>query len=290
MTRRLLYSLAAALTLAACTDAPTNPADTPGPQFITGNFEEDFAHPWVGLIAFYKADGTFSHRCSGSLISPTKFLTAGHCTDDEAGGVMPSARIWFRQDAGTRFNVITEEMDPLTGYPDTCIDDPAVVLDACVTAHTMFNYGNSGFPDTHDAGVVILDAPVTTVGTGVLADVETLDPLANSRGQQDVTFVSSGYGISQVVPATLSFRERLMATSKIVNLGSALTDGFNVQTSANPGDGRGGTCSGDSGGPLLYQGEIVGLTSFGLNRNCKGVDFAYRIDRQEVQDWIDDPS
>ncbi len=31
---------------------------------------------------------------------------------------------------------------------------------------------------------------------------------------------------------------------------------------------------------------IVGVTSFGLNALCRGTDFAYRIDRPEVLDWI----
>ena len=48
---------------------------------ITGNFTPDFDHEYVGLIAFYDADGEFVHRCSGTLLSPTVFLTAGHCID-----------------------------------------------------------------------------------------------------------------------------------------------------------------------------------------------------------------
>jgi secreted trypsin-like serine protease len=80
-----------------------------------------------------------------------------------------------------------------------------------------------------------------------------------------------------------------MATATLVNLNSALNDGFNVQTQGN-GSGRGGTCSGDSGGPVFLgdasSNLIVAVTSFGLNAICRGVDFAYRIDRQEVLDWI----
>ena len=277
-----LFLIASALSV-ACTDAPTSPVEAPRPDFITGNFVEDNVHTWVGLIVFYDANGEFSHRCSGSLISPTKFLTAGHCTEG-----VNSARIWFAQDAGANFDPETE-LDPVTGYPETCLPQPA----PCVTSDEMFNFGFddfAGFPNIHDVGVVILDEPVTTVGFGRLAPVGTLDVLVNRRGQQDVTFVVSGYGVSGVKPRALSFRERLMAETKLVNLTSALTDGFNLQTSNNPGNGRGGTCFGDSGGPVLYQGQIVGVTSFGLNALCKGVDFAYRVDRAEVQAWIANPS
>jgi hypothetical protein len=35
---------------------------------------------------------------------------------------------------------------------------------------------------------------------------------------------------------------------------------------------------------------MVAVTSFGLNANCRGVDFAYRLDRPDVLSWIADPS
>jgi Trypsin len=290
MCRSHLFLIASALLCAACadtpTDAPESPTATPDelrPSFVTGNFEEDNVHTWVGLIVFYDENGEFSHRCSGSLIEPTVFLTAGHCT---AGA--SSARIWFAQDAGVNFDPATE-LDPVTGYPETCLPQPS----PCVTSDELYNFGFddfAGFPNTLDVGIVILDEPVTSVGFGELAPVGTLDALATERGQQDVSFVVSGYGVSGVRPRALSFRERLMATVNLVNLTSALNDGFNVQTSNSPGGGRGGTCFGDSGGPLLYQGQIVGVTSFGLNFNCAGVGFSYRVDREEVQDFIEDPS
>jgi hypothetical protein len=124
-----------------------------------------------------------------------------------------------------------------------------------------------------------------------LAAPGTLDRLATRRGQQEVTFTISGYGLSRTNPVVVeSYRERLMAKTKLVNLRSALNGGFNLQLSANPGGGRGGTCFGDSGGPVFYGGfasnTIVGVNSFVLNGNCRGVAFAYRTDTKAVQNWI----
>ncbi len=89
--------------------------------------------------------------------------------------------------------------------------------------------------------------------------------------------------------SNISYRIRLMASSTLVNLTSKNTDGYNLQTQGN-GDGRGGTCSGDSGGPVFLGGPesntIVAVTSFGMNSLCRGTDYAYRLDRQEVLDWI----
>ncbi len=53
---------------------------------------------------------------------------------------------------------------------------------------------------------------------------------------------------------------------KLNNLNNALTDGFNVQVSSNPGKAhRGGLCFGDSGGAVFLDGEIVAVNSFVLN-------------------------
>jgi hypothetical protein len=161
-----------------------------------------------------------------------------------------------------------------------------------MTSDTLYNYGYpAGFPNTKDVGLVILDEPIVLAEYGTLAGAGTLDQLATHRGQQNLTFTASGYGLSYTNPAiTRSFRERLMASSKLVNLRSALTNGFNLQTSNNPGIG-GGTCFGDSGGPIFYGGFssnlIVGVTSFGLSsQTCAGVDFAYRTDQADVIAWI----
>jgi hypothetical protein len=251
---------------------------------VTGNFQKDFEHEYVGLVVFYDANGEFLGRCSGSLLTDRVFLTAGHCADVEEGAV--SARIYFEQDAGVNFD---PELgyDPVSGYP----------LTGGITASTLYDYGFAdfaGFPNTHDVGLVILDAPVQTVYANIdtyasLAAPGSLDRLATRRGQQEVTFTISGYGFSLTNPVrTVSYRERLMATTQLINLRSALTGGFNLQLTGNPGGGKGGTCSGDSGGPVLYDATdvIVAVTSFGLNPNCAGVGFAYRTDQADVIAWI----
>ncbi len=259
---------------------------------ITGNWVNDSVHPYVGMIAFYDSTGEFIWRCTGSLISPTKLLTAGHCADVAEGAA--SARVWFQQNAGGNYDPALG-YDPITGYADSCA--PGTLGTLCATSSKIYNYGFAnfaGFPNTHDVGLVILDQEIAMPAYGELPTAGTLDGLDKARGQKDTIFTVSGYGLTYSTNVkdanpNISYRIRLMATSTLVNLGSKYTDGYNLQTQGN-GDGRGGTCSGDSGGPVFLGGPesnlIVAVTSFGKNDICRGTDFSYRIDRQEVLDWI----
>jgi secreted trypsin-like serine protease len=259
---------------------------------ITGDFVEDNEHPFVGLVVFYDANGDFIWRCSGSLLTPTVLLTAGHCADTVGGAV--TARVYFQQDAGVNYDPTTE-VDPVTGYPDYCAAGTLGVT--CATSDQLYNFDFTGsltLPNTHDAGLVILDQPIFLSEYGVLAEAGSLDQLATRRGLQDLTFTVSGYGLTyknqpQNGKPNVSFRERLMALSHLVNLNSAFNAGFNLQTNGN-GTGQGGTCNGDSGGPVFYGGytsnTIVAITSFGLNALCRGNDYAFRTDQQAVIDWI----
>jgi Trypsin len=287
--RKLLLLVAALVGTLAITVTPASA--------VTGNFVKDFEHPYVGLVAFYDDEGNFMWRCSGSLLTDRVFLTAGHCTDQDAEESPVMARIWFHQNVGGAYNPPAVPEDPNTGYPNRCLEgDPL-----CVESTLLFDFGFdnfAGFPNIHDVGLIILpeDQAVELPEYGQLAEAGYLDSLlAGPRGSADITFTISGYGVSRTNPAqAVSFRERLMALAQLVNLNeSANTAGFNLQLSGNPGGGRGGLCFGDSGGPVFYGGfssnVIVGVNSwlFGFNRQtCGGTAFAFRTDTEAVIDWI----
>jgi hypothetical protein len=277
---------------------------------ITKNFRPDPDHTFVGLVAFYDGDGEFLHRCTGELLSPTVLLTAGHCTNDDSlpdGAVAAHARVWFLQDVGSHYDPDTQH-DPVTGYPDSCTGTlgDGIADGWCAESSTMFNYGFdnfAGIPNIHDLGIVILDQAIDLDEYGSLADEGTVDALVKARGTQDTTMRVSGYGLSlrHLVPVhgpgaggapssyTISFRVRLQADMTFINLQQAYADGYSLVAEGN-GNDKGGTCNGDSGGPVFYpatSNRIVAVSSWGwLNAGCRGVGYYYRTDRGDTLDWI----
>lgn len=200
-------------------------------------------------------------------------LTAGHCTYGTDGG-----RVWFESDV--------ESGIPANGYPfggGTSIEFSEI--------HTHPDYVDAAF-FLFDAGVVILSQPVDVDTYGELADIGLLDDLSTKRGKKNLSFTVVGYGLQSVVPTLQQDRVRYQGTVKLVDVNG--TAGIPAGTSAtftnNPGggNGSGGTCFGDSGGPIFHGDSniVAAVTSYGLNQNCAGTGGGYRVDTVDDQEFI----
>src|SRR5919109_3436394 len=143
-------------------------AVSPVGAITDGELDGD-GHPYVGLMVAQDAQGNPLWRCSGTLLSSTLFLTAGHCTESPAAHV----EIWFDSDV--------ESGIPANGYP---FDG-----DVGGTPHTHPQYDPDAFY-LYDLGVVVLDHPIRMRKYGALPKQDALDKLATQRGTQDVTFTA----------------------------------------------------------------------------------------------------
>jgi hypothetical protein len=263
--------LLAFLALAACSGDPVTPdaARLPGvgePHSITNGDLDGNGHPHVGLMVAQDKKGTPLWRCSGTLLSATVFLTAGHCTEAPAA----RAEIWFDADV--------ESGRPANGYPFNG--------DVSGRTHTHPQYNPAAF-FLYDLGVVVLDEPVTRSVYGTLPTLNVLDQLATRRGLQNVTFTAVGYGLQRINPV---FQERALirmyATPHLIQINTALTGDYSILLSNN--HATGGTCFGDSGGPnfLGNSNVVAGVTSFALNGTCGGTGGVYRVDRADDLAWL----
>ena len=237
---------------------------------VTNGQLDGNAHPYVGLMVAQDAKGNPLWRCSGTLLSPTLFLTAGHCTESPAAHV----EIWFDADVESRI--------PANGYP--------FKGDAGGTPFTHPNYNPRAF-FLFDLGVVVLKKGVEREKYGVLPQLNVLDRLAQQRGLQDLTFTAVGYGLQESFPDPASFlannqRVRMVAHPHLLQINTGFTGDFSILLSNN--HATGGTCFGDSGGPNFIgdTNVVAGVTSYGLNGNCAGTGGVYRVDREDDLNFL----
>lgn len=238
---------------------------------VTDGEPDGEGHPYVGLLIF-DVDGSPAWRCSGTLISPTVVLTAGHCTDGATGG-----RIWFESDV--------QNIQPKT-YP---FAGPTTVEFSDIFTHPDFGSGSFVL---HDLGLVTLSQPVVMDEYGTLPTAGQLDALKTKRGVKDVTFTSVGYGLQKSFPDATAWKEsalkiRMVAYPHLLQINvPGFTGDFSMLLSNNAATG--GTCFGDSGGPNFLGNSTVvaGVTSFGINSNCAGTGGVFRLDKQDLLDLI----
>ena len=239
---------------------------------ITDGVPDGNGHPYVGLMVAQDSNGVPQFRCSGTLLSSRVFLTAGHCTDGVA-----HVEIWFDQCPIPRGNWAGGSCNGKKGYP--CSGDTG----GTPHAHPLYD-PNAFF--LHDAGVVVLRKAWRTETYGQLPSANQLDALQNGQ-----VFTAVGYGLQAAYPDPASFltsaiRERLVASPKLLQINTGFTGDFSMLLSNNANTG--GTCFGDSGGPNFLDASnvVAGVTSFGLNPTCGGTGGVFRMDRQNVLDFV----
>lgn len=238
---------------------------------ITNGVPDGDGHPSVGyMVAEEHVDGqVLRWRCSGTLIAPRVFLTAGHCVYNMVG-----AWVFFGE------NMTEVKGDPRLNplaHPGTPI------------AH--LEYGSAG--DMHDVGVVLLDEPVYDIPLGTLPEPDLLGRLKKERilrggYEEGVYFRNVGYGVTLLTwphPTHDNNKVRMVSDSEYVALGKSTLHLFQRAVFDESG-----TCGGDSGGPAYwidpYGNEIiVAVTSVG-DAMCVASSMSYRVDVPDILAWI----
>jgi secreted trypsin-like serine protease len=224
-------------------------------------------HPEVGAMLVRYPDGTFDLWCSGTLISPTVFLTAAHCGAGMADyGVTP-------HDVYVTFD---EHWNPTT----------STTLRGTYHGDPLYGHDEAR---PHDIAVIVLDQPVAGITPATLPRAHELDALAATHQLHDQTFTAVGYGTYRDDKTGGPHALGGYGDRKYVEQGfNALTTSW-LRLSENPSTGSGGTCYGDSGGPHFLGGpasdHIVATTITG-DAQCRATDTDYRLDTAEARAFL----
>jgi len=270
--KRLMALLAATAAAVAIAVVPASA--------ITNGTPDQNGHPYVGLMVAKNSAGVPLWRCSGTLMSETVFMVAGHCTQAPAATI----EIWFSSGFpnGIPLGAGYPAAGPnpcagVTGYPCTG--------DVSGKPFTHPQYDPNAFY-LYDLGVVTLNASVTGKGFGVLPEEGELSTLPKHA---ELTAV--GYGLQKSFPDAAAFKDeavriRMVAHPRLMGIDNNYVGDFAFLTSF--GANRGGTCFGDSGGPnFIGDSNVVGgVTSFGTTDTCKGHNGAYRVDQPDDLAWL----
>ncbi len=269
-------------------------------QAIKGGVPDAGAHPYVGELLFFvpsEEDPRFNDpgawfTCSGTLISPTIVVTAGHCTFDvgvngkDAKATSGGNDVWISFEEEPDFDILPPSSefapDDNEGRYDAwsdALNDSTEWIRATAIHHPEFD------PDaffTHDLGVLRLSEPVTMSTYGQLPTEGLLTELYADDKQQPYTAV--GYGLQKSGPKTeVGGDTRRRAELQLVNLNGVGGIGKGTAAKFSSNANTGGICFGDSGGPIFVSGTntLVAVISFGLNLSCAGTSGAYRIDQAD---------
>jgi len=266
--RVFVPALAAVCVLLGCEKTPTSPEFLKGPSLITNGDPDGAAHPAVVLIVM-DIDGQPAFRCSGTLLQAKLVLTAGHCAGEP--GEFSSMRIFTESDVENGNNTY-----PFAGGPNS-------VEAASWHSHPLFT--EAAFY-LHDVGVILLKKGVV-LPSGQYGTLPTVNQLDALKPKSSTKFTAVGYGLQRINPAHVEDDLiRMNASPHLIQINTGFTGDFSLLLSNNASTG--GTCFGDSGGPnyLGTSNVVAGVTSFGLNGTCGGTGGVFRMDRQNVLDFV----
>ncbi|MEU9156255.1 trypsin-like serine protease [Streptomyces sp. NPDC048417] len=224
------------------------------PKIIGGGTTTISSAPWMAQLWYDDTKSTTSTSddvaffCGGSVISPTKILTAAHCVKG--------------------FKWSTTNSVVITGTASLPTTTSGGTVSAVLRQwnHPSYTVSSRGVPN-NDIAVLTLAAPVKATPIRLTTNTDTTSYKANTSAKV--------YGWGRTSSTSDNISETLKTATLPVQSDTACTNAYgsdivkgHMVCAGKPATGSDtGTtsaCNGDSGGPLVVGGRIVGVVSWGV--------------------------
>ncbi|MEU6255045.1 trypsin-like serine protease [Streptomyces sp. NPDC047043] len=248
----------------ASTTASTGSDSTVSPYVIGGTDTAITSAPWMAQLWYYDDQGTTDESddigffCGGTVVSPTKILTAAHCVKDEDG----TSYNWKAYGAVLTG---TSQLPTTDSSGNTDLHGGTVSLPLRQWNHPSYS------PTTinNDIAVITLATPVTATPIRMTTSGDTASYAGGTSAKL--------YGWGRTSSGSQDISETLKSATLTIHTdttcsgvyGSDYIKGHMICAGTQSGTDTGtkAACNGDSGGPLVVDNRIVGVVSWGVT-NC----------------------